>query len=476
MKKYINSRTIFLSTLICIVLLFYSLSYNFFLTNFIQIEKIQNEKNIHNLINHFNSNFDSLVSISNTFKQNGFNIPHIEDLNQLGLDFIIYQNSKKKNIFSQYSQTKENSSKILNHTEFETNLFEHFSSIPEVHTIFKFEQRLFYVVKTTVHKNLTLYVGKILNNQNLKQLSIDFEQLFIGHQKELKQETLKLSSKYIPIISIDVELSDKQINNTLLFKDELSHTLFSVITINQRQYVNEGKRTIHIVNVIMALFLTIILYVVYKSQVVFRRMLQKDKKALEIKVEQRTKQLEAVIKKVKVSNQQLHELAYTDFLTKIQNRRSFFMKTNEILNEAKIKQQSVCICMIDIDDFKKINDEYGHDIGDKVLISFSSVVSDELNEHEIFGRLGGEEFALVFPNTSLKDALIKIEHLRKLIENIVIKIDTKTKLRFTASFGISDNSTSHNIDKILHSADELLYTAKNNGKNTIRSRFNNSDK
>ncbi|PKN14353.1 MAG: hypothetical protein CVU67_06095, partial [Deltaproteobacteria bacterium HGW-Deltaproteobacteria-24] len=209
MKKYINSRTIFLSTLICIVLLFYSLSYNFFLTNFIQIEKIQNEKNIHNLINHFNSNFDSLVSISNTFKQNGFNIPHIEDLNQLGLDFIIYQNSKKKNIFSQYSQTKENSSKILNHTEFETNLFEHFSSIPEVHTIFKFEQRLFYVVKTTVHKNLTLYVGKILNNQNLKQLSIDFEQLFIGHQKELKQETLKLSSKYIPIISIDVELSDK---------------------------------------------------------------------------------------------------------------------------------------------------------------------------------------------------------------------------------------------------------------------------
>lgn len=99
MKKYINSRTIFLSSLICIVLIFYSLSYNFFLTNFIHIENIQNEKNIHNLVNHFNSNFDSLVNVSNTFKQNGFNIPHIENLNQLGLDFIIYQNSNNKNIF-----------------------------------------------------------------------------------------------------------------------------------------------------------------------------------------------------------------------------------------------------------------------------------------------------------------------------------------------------------------------------------------
>ena len=472
MKKYINSRTIFLSSLICIVLIFYSLSYNFFLTNFIHIENIQNEKNIHNLVNHFNSNFDSLVNVSNTFKQNGFNIPHIENLNQLGLDFIIYQNSNNKNIFSQSSQNTESS----HTTRFETTLFETYASMPEVRTIFTFEKTLFYVVKTKINKNLNLYVGKVLNHQNLKQLSIDFEQLYIGNQKELGNVTIKLSSKYIPSILIEVLLSDTQIHNTLLFQDDTSHVLFCVNTINQRQYVNEGKRTIHIVNVIMALFLTIILYVVYKSQVVFRRMLQKDKKALEIKVEQRTKQLEAVVKKVKVSNQQLHELAYTDFLTKIQNRRSFFMKTSEILNEAKIKQQSVCICMIDIDNFKKINDEYGHDIGDKVLIAFASVVSNELSGHEIFGRLGGEEFALVFPNTLLKDALTKIEHLRQLIENIIIKIDTKTKLTFTASFGVSDNSTSHNIDKILHSADELLYTAKHSGKNSIRSRFSNSDK
>lgn len=472
MKKYLNSRTIFLSSLICIVLLFYSLSYNFFLTNFIHIENIQNEKNIHNLINHFNSNFDSLVNVSNTFKQNGFNIPHIENLNQLGLDFILYHNSKNKNIFSQYTQA----TKTFDTTLFETTLLKNYSSIPEIHTIFTFEETLFYLVKTRINDNLNLYVGKVLNHQNVKQLSIDFEQLSIGNQKKLTNPTLKLSSKYIPTILIEVLLSEKQIHNTLLFQDDTSQVLFCVNTINQRQYVNEGKRTIHIVNVIMALFLTIILYVVYKSQVVFRRMLQKDKKALEIKVEQRTKQLEAVVKKVKVSNQQLHELAYTDFLTKIQNRRSFFMKTNEILNNAKSTQQSVCVCMIDIDNFKKINDDYGHDIGDQVLIAFTSVISKELNQNEVFGRLGGEEFAIIFPNTLLQESLIKIEQLRTLIEDIVIKINTKTTLTFTASFGVSDNSNTHNIDKILHSADELLYKAKHSGKNSIRSRFNNSDK
>ncbi|MFA7092597.1 MAG: diguanylate cyclase, partial [Arcobacteraceae bacterium] len=72
-------------------------------------------------------------------------------------------------------------------------------------------------------------------------------------------------------------------------------------------------------------------------------------------------------------------------------------------------------------------------------------------------------------------ALVKIEQLRKLVEKIAVKIDAQTKLKFTASFGISDNSKSHNIDKILHNADELLYSAKNNGKNTIRSRFNNGE-
>ena len=475
MKKYINSRTIFISTLICIVLLFYVLSYNFFLTNFIKIEKIQNEKNINNLVNHFNFSFDSLTNISNTFIQNGFNIPHIEHLNPLGLDFIIYEKIQKKDIFSRYSDDWETSTSIKTNSLFETTLIEAFNKSTNLNTIFTFEGKLFYLVKSKINDSLNLYVGKLLDNHTLKQLSVDFGQLYISNQKEIEKTTIKLSSTYIPTISIQVTLTDKQILNTLIFKDAFSNVLFSVNTINQRHYVNEGKRTIHIVNVIMALFLAILLYVVYKSQVVFRRMLQKDKKALEIKVEQRTRQLEAVVKKVKVSNQQLHELAYTDFLTKIQNRRSFFTKTNEILNVAKTKKQSVCICMIDIDDFKKINDEYGHDIGDKVLVSFASAMSKQLTENDIFGRLGGEEFAIVFPNTRLQDALVKIEQLRKLVEKIAVKIDAQTKLKFTASFGISDNSKSHNIDKILHNADELLYSAKNNGKNTIRSRFNNGE-
>lgn len=440
------------------------------MTNFIDIEKTQNEKHIHNLVNHLNINFESLQNIANIFSQNGFNIPHTENLNQLGLDFIIYENTQKKSVVSKYNNEWE--TPTHNNLPFENSLIKHSNQTQTSHTIFNFEDKLFYLIKTKVNQNLNLYVGKRLDKNNLKQLFINFEQLLINGKKDIKGSNLKFSSKYLPSIDVQVGLTNKQIHNTIVFKDEFLNSLFSINTITQRHFVNEGNRTIHIVSVIMAAFLAIILYVIYKSQVVFRRMLQKDKKALEIKVEQRTKQLEAVVKKVKVSNQQLHDLAYTDFLTKIQNRRSFFLKANDILNIAKINEQNVCICMIDIDNFKKINDTYGHDVGDKVLISFTAIINDELKSNQLFARLGGEEFAIVFPNTSLPVACKMIEKMRSLIENVVIKIDTKNKLKFTASFGLSDNSSTHNIDKILHNADQMLYCAKNDGKNTVRSRIN----
>lgn len=470
MKKFINSRTIFLTSLIFVVLLFYSLSYKFFLTNFFDIEKTQNEKHIHNLVNHLNINFESLQNISNIFAQNGFNIPHTENLNQLGFDFIVYENILKQKSFSKYVNDLENS--IPDISSFENALLTNFPQTQTSHTIFMFDEKFFYLIKTKVNQEFNLYVGKRLDKNNLKQQFIDFEQLAVTQEKEIDVSSLKFSSKYLPNIEVQVKLSEKQIRNTLLFKDSLSNVLFSISTITQRHFVNEGKKTIHIVSIIMAVFLAIILYVIYKSQVVFRRMLQKDKKTLEIKVEQRTKQLEAVVKKVKSTNQQLHDLAHTDFLTKIDNRRSFFAKAQVILENAKNQKQSVCVCMIDIDNFKQINDTYGHDVGDKVLVSFTSVILDELEKETIFARLGGEEFAMVFPNSSIKEACKKIEKLRKLIENLVIQIDLTTTLKFTASFGISDNASSHNIDVILHQADKMLYCAKNDGKNTIRSRIN----
>ncbi len=112
--------------------------------------------------------------------------------------------------------------------------------------------------------------------------------------------------------------------------------------------------------------------------------------------------------------------------------------------------------MIDIDNFKKINDTYGHDVGDKVLMTFTSIINDELTTNQLFARLGGEEFAIVFPNTSLPTACKMIEKMRSLVENTEIQVDSQNKLSFTASFGLSDNSSSHNIDKILHNADQML--------------------
>ena len=86
------------------------------------------------------------------------------------------------------------------------------------------------------------------------------------------------------------------------------------------------------------------------------------------------------------------------------------MKANEILNKTKSTQESVCVCMIDIDNFKKINDDYGHDIGDQVLIAFTSVISKELNQNEVFGRLGEKSLLLFFPIPYYKSLLSKLNN------------------------------------------------------------------
>jgi diguanylate cyclase (GGDEF)-like protein len=126
--------------------------------------------------------------------------------------------------------------------------------------------------------------------------------------------------------------------------------------------------------------------------------------------------------------------------------------------------------MIDIDNFKSFNDNYGHEIGDKVLKVFASSISRYLEKDVIFGRLGGEEFAITLPNKDLKEALEIAEELRIIIEHVKVKIPYN-KLSITASFGVSDSIDAKSIDEIIKNADIMLYDAKSKGKNRVRSRL-----
>ncbi len=158
-------------------------------------------------------------------------------------------------------------------------------------------------------------------------------------------------------------------------------------------------------------------------------------------------------------------LARTDVLTGLNNRRAFFDKAPALLNRCHKKELPVSIVMFDIDYFKKINDEFGHAGGDIALQHVANLLKHELRKSDISCRFGGEEFAILLPNTNLEEAFIVAEKIKLLIAATPVIIPRKKSIPITASFGVSD--VGETIDEILNNADQAMYNAKNNGRNLV---------
>lgn len=156
-----------------------------------------------------------------------------------------------------------------------------------------------------------------------------------------------------------------------------------------------------------------------------------------------------------------------DELTKVLNRREALNKSKELLKEAKL-YESIYVLMIDIDDFKKINDTYGHQEGDNVLTKVASTIKSSLRENDIVGRYGGEEFIVVVKIDGEGYNLKVAERIRRNVENIEFESDTGEAIKLTVSIGMSKVSDSKCLlEDIIGLSDKALYKAKNNGKNMV---------
>ena len=175
----------------------------------------------------------------------------------------------------------------------------------------------------------------------------------------------------------------------------------------------------------------------------------------------------------------IQKLANTDALTKTLNRRRFFELAEKEFEMAEKDHRPFSIIMLDVDDFKKFNDIYGHKIGDSVLIQIAEACRNSLRAYDIFGRLGGEEFALALPDTSLDHALEVASRLRKLIEDrnfheelefIVDDVQKSGKnLAVTISVGVATlDETCRNLDVLMDRADQAMYLSKNLGRNRVQ--------
>ncbi|MDX2370836.1 MAG: GGDEF domain-containing protein [Colwellia sp.] len=171
--------------------------------------------------------------------------------------------------------------------------------------------------------------------------------------------------------------------------------------------------------------------------------------------------------KLEESVKELHKLSMIDNLTNIYNRRYFFKMSQDIISLAKREEKKVSLLMIDIDHFKNINDTYGHQGGDSILINLVKEIEKVMRKSDVFARIGGEEFAVLLHNASVEGAIVIAEKIRATIENKTFIYNTTT-INLTISIGIAElNKNNTTIETLYTQADKQLYFAKNNGKNRV---------
>ncbi|WP_368894392.1 cellulose biosynthesis regulator diguanylate cyclase DgcQ [Kluyvera ascorbata] len=161
--------------------------------------------------------------------------------------------------------------------------------------------------------------------------------------------------------------------------------------------------------------------------------------------------------------------AWHDMLTRLYNRGALFERASKSLADCQKAGESLAVIQLDLDHFKSINDRFGHQAGDRVLIHIGRVILNKIRKEDIAGRVGGEEFCLVLPDTSLAQATVIAERIRESINSREILISRNQTIRVSASLGVcgSDELAQYDFQVLQSIADKRLYLAKTSGRNRV---------
>ncbi len=194
------------------------------------------------------------------------------------------------------------------------------------------------------------------------------------------------------------------------------------------------------------------------------RLLKGDNATLEQIIKERTDELAAVNQKLKDKMQLVEQMASYDVLTGVFNRRMFEQLLAIEINRATRYNQPLSVVLADIDCFKEVNDRFGHSVGDQVLSSVAHILHGHIREGDVLARWGGEEFAIILPNSSQEKAMEMTERLR----SEIAEGRYEQNIAVTCSFGVTEFITGDGVNSLFARMDRALYQAKNNNRNNVQ--------
>ena len=275
-------------------------------------------------------------------------------------------------------------------------------------------------------------VNLVSEGEILKKLAYPSSQTIIGALDKKKLQRIVDVYKVIGFISKDINLDD--------FVYE--HNSYKMLSF----YLTPHELLLFILLTILSITLVIgILFII----IIKRKWLLTN---------------EQLKKEISIKTKKINRQTYVDFLTKAKNTKAYSEKIEEHLSLYIRYQTPFSLILLDIDDFKRINDNYGHIVGDTVLINLVKIVESTIRKNDFLFRVGGEEFMVIFSNTSLNEAKNVSEHIRKNIEKSLSTIKNEI---ITISIGLCEVKLEEDKSDIYDRVDKLMYVSKNNGKNRI---------
>lgn len=263
-------------------------------------------------------------------------------------------------------------------------------------------------------------------------------------------EETEQNESYIEKLSLSVLEDLEEIKQEIINQYRLDKQV-TELELAHKEFLLSRQQTILQVYIILFLLVIIFLAIVLNQSRIVRRTNEKMAKAN---------------KELNIVNEKLKKIATTDFLTNLSNRREMINKIEYEQQRFARNNKKFVLMMADLDDFKNINDKYGHDGGDFILVSIANLIKSTIRKQDMLGRWGGEEFLLLLPETDLKGGKALAEKIRKNI-SVTPFIFDKNSISVTITFGVTVYDRKMSIDDCIRVADRALYRGKRSGKNTV---------